>query len=150
MQIRTSLVVIFLLLIGTTTSFGQQSTVEETVKKTLDSFHQAIIDNDTQKAQVLLSDSVRILESGNIEAKEEYLSHHFHSDGKFLSAMNRKINSQTVTVEENTAWVSTQSRTWGIYNERELDLNSLELAVLQKKNGSWKVAALHWSSSNNQ
>ncbi|WP_255233328.1 nuclear transport factor 2 family protein [Aliifodinibius salipaludis] len=113
----------------------------------LNSFHQTIVENDVTKARQLLSDSARILEGGNIETKEQYLSHHFHSDGKFLSAMNQEVDSQTITFKDNTAWVSTQTHTWGTYNDRKLDLNSLELAVLQKIDGSWKLSALHWSSA---
>ena len=120
------------------------------VIKTLTSFHDAIIDNDSQAAKNLLSASVRILEGGNIETKEEYLSHHFHSDGKFLSSMKREVESRSVTIEGNTAWVSTQTHTWGTYSDRKLDLNSLELAVLKKEDGNWKITALHWSSANNK
>lgn len=144
---RISLTAIFLFIIGISISAGQDSAEEKKVVKTLDAFHQAIIDNDSQAARSLLSESVRILESGNIETKKEYLSHHFHSDGKFLSAMNREVNSQTVTVDGNSAWVSTQTHTWGTYSDRKLDLNSLELAVLKKEEGNWNITALHWSSA---
>lgn len=143
---RTLLTTLFIL-VGTSFVYSQQTTQEKEVVDTLDKFHQAIVENNTSKAGKLLSNSVRILEGGNVETKEEYLSHHFHSDGKFLSAMNREVDSQTVTVEGNTAWVSTQSHTWGTYSDRKLDLNSLELAVLRKVNGNWKITALHWSSS---
>ena len=147
MSTQISLTTILLFLMGTSIAVGQHSATEKNVISTLDTFHQAIVDNDSQAAKKLLSESARILEGGNIETKDEYLSHHFHSDGKFLSAMNRKVDSQSVTVKGNTAWVSTQTHTWGTYSDRTLDLNSLELAVLQKVNGNWKITALHWSSS---
>lgn len=149
MNIRISLTAVLLFIIGTSISTGQHSAKEKNIIKTLDAFHQAIIDNDSQAARNLLSETVRILEGGNIETKEEYLSHHFHSDGKFLSSMKREIKSRNVTIDGNTAWVSTQTHTWGTYSDRNLDLNSLELAVLQKADGNWKITALHWSSSNN-
>jgi hypothetical protein len=117
------------------------------VLETLDNFKQAIVDNDSDKARQLLSDSVRILEGGNIETKEEYLSHHFHSDGKFLKAMKRNEDYQNVAIVGNVGWVSTKTHVWGTYNERELNLNSLELAILNKENGIWKITALHWSSA---
>lgn len=101
---RTFLTVLFIL-IGTSFVYGQQTTQEKEVVDTLDEFHPAIVENDASKAGELLSNSVRILEGGKVEQKEEYLSHHFHSDGKFLSAMNREVDSQTVTIEGNTAWV---------------------------------------------
>ncbi len=147
MNIRISLTAVLLFIIGTSISTGQHSATEKNIIKTLDAFHQAIIDNDSQAARNLLSETARILEGGNIETKQEYLSHHFHSDGKFRSAMNREVDSQTVTVEGNIAWVSTQTHTRGTYSDRKLDLNSLELAVLNKEEGNWNITALHWSSA---
>ena len=147
MYTRISLTAVFLFIIGTSISVGQPSASEKKVIKALDAFHQAIIDNDSQAAKKLLSDSVQILEGGNIETKEEYLSHHFHSDGKFLSAMKREIESRNVSIDGNIAWVSTQTHTRGTYSDRQLDLNSLELAVLKKEEGHWQITALHWSSN---
>ena len=147
MSTRISLIAILLCIIGTSIAAGQHSAAEKNVIKTLDTFHQAIVDNDSQAAKNLLSESVRILEGGNIETKDEYLSHHFHSDGKFLSSMKREVESRSVKIERNTAWVSAQTHTWGTYSDRKLDLNSLELAVLNKEDGNWKIAALHWSSA---
>lgn len=83
MSTRISLTAILFFIIGTSISVGQHSATEKNVIKTLDAFHQAIIDNDSQAAQDLLSESVRILEGGNIKTKDEYLSHHFHSDENF-------------------------------------------------------------------
>jgi hypothetical protein len=123
------------------------SSQEKNVIQTLEDFHQAILDNDNSAAQRLLSDSIRILEGGSVETKEEYLSHHFYADGKFLREMKQEVGSRSVNIKEETAWVSTQTHTWGTYNNRKLDLNSLELAVLKKENHGWKITALHWSSA---
>lgn len=116
------------------------------VVQVLDDFHSAIINNNQEKALSLLSEDARVLESGSIETKDAYLAHHFHADGKFLKAMEREIKSRTVRINGNTAWVTTQSHAWGTYHEQKLSLRSLELTVLNKKDGRWKIAALHWSS----
>jgi ketosteroid isomerase-like protein len=155
---KTFLSSLILLFIISATSFAQQAHNEQDsrektppgsgeVVQVLNDFRTAIINNDSEKASALLTDDIRILEGGNIETKEEYLSHHFHSDGKFLSAMDREVESRTITIEGNTAWVSTQTHTWGTYSDRKLDLNSLELAVLKKQKKGWKITALHWSSA---
>jgi ketosteroid isomerase-like protein len=60
--------------------------------------------------------------------------------------MNREILTQKISIEGNTAWVSTVSSMKGTYSEREIDLTSLELAVLKKAGSGWKIAAIHWSS----
>ena len=141
------LTTILFLLFLSTAAFSQSSNEEDRVVETLIAFKQAIVKNDSKVASTLLAEDARIVEGSAIETKDEYLSHHFHSDGKFLSAMSRTIDSQDVFIKENTAWVTTKSHTQGEYNERSLNLTSLELAVLKEKNGQWKIAALHWSSS---
>lgn len=117
------------------------------VRAVINGFYTSIIENDRDKATELLSEGAQILEGGNIETKEEYLSHHFHADGKFLGLMKRTIESRTIRVDGNVAWISTRTHLEGDYDDRNTELNSLELAVLNKEKGNWKIAALHWSSA---
>jgi ketosteroid isomerase-like protein len=126
--------------------FAQESTEKDMIAKTLSDLETAIIENDSERAGEILHDDVTILEGGGMETKSEYLSHHFHSDGKFLSAMNREEVSQEISVEGNMAWVTSKTKMTGTYSGRDIDLSSLELAVLKKENGMWRVIALHWSS----
>lgn len=119
---------------------------DEEVVQVLENFRMAIMNNEQEKASELLAEDARILESGGIETKEEYLSHHFHSDGKFLSAMEREVKSQKVKANENIAWVSTVSHMKGSYNDRDISVNSAELAVLVKTDEGWKISSVHWSS----
>lgn len=125
---------------------AQTNQTETNVLKALGEFKTAIVDNDSESATNLLANDALILEGTGVETKEEYLSHHFHSDGRFLKAMDREILSQKVTTEGSTAWVSTVSTMKGTYSEREIDMTSLELAVLKKEGDNWKIAAIHWSS----
>lgn len=138
----------FLLLI-LTVNIVAQSSQEEKALNTLQEFEEAIVMNNAAKAKELLHPEALILEGASIETQEEYLSHHFHSDGKFLSAMGREVLSQQININENTAWVTTKSHLTGTYNAREIDLQSLELAVLNRVDGVWKIMAVHWSSANN-
>jgi hypothetical protein len=156
---KTFLSSLILLFVLSGTAFAQQEHHEdegahekmhaagsEEVVQVLEDFRKAIIDNKQVKASNLLTKDARILESGGIETKEEYLSHHFHSDGKFLSAMEQEVQSQKVKLTENTAWVSTLSRMRGDYNDKEISIDSVELAVLVKTEDGWKISSLHWSS----
>lgn len=156
---KTFLSSLILLLVISSSSFAQHqqygdkdaketmhaSAIEEVIEA-LDDFRMAIIKNNQEKASSLLTDDARILESGGIETKEEYLSHHFHSDGKFLSAMEREVKTQKVKSTENTAWISTVSYMQGTYNDKDISINSAELAVLVKTDRGWKISSVHWSS----
>lgn len=122
-----------------------QSPEQLAISNTLSAFETAIVENNLAVASALLHDDVSILEGSGSETKEEYLSHHFHSDGRFLSAMTRELISENVTIEGNVAWVTSLTKMTGTYNDREIDRTSLELAVLKKENGEWKIIALHWS-----
>lgn len=143
---KTFVKITCLLVLLSGTAIAQTNKTEKNVLKTLADFKTAIVDNDSEAAATLLADDALILEGSGMETKEEYLSHHFHSDGKFLKAMNREVISQNITTQGNTAWVSTVSTMKGTYSEREIDLTSLELAVLKKDGNKWKIAAVHWSS----
>lgn len=142
-----SLIKIFAVLVFLSgTAIAQTNQKETKVLEALDNFKTAIVDNDSDAASNVMADNALILEGSGMETKKEYLSHHFHSDGKFLSAMDREILTQKISIEGNTAWVSTVSSMKGTYSEREIDLTSLELAVLKKEGSDWKITAIHWSS----
>jgi len=137
---------LLMLFISSIALVAQETNDKEMIAKTLSDLETAIIENDSERAGEILDDDVTILEGGGMETKSEYLSHHFHSDGKFLSAMNREEVSQEISVEGNMAWVTSKTKMTGTYSGRDIDLSSLELAVLKKENGMWRVIALHWSS----
>lgn len=137
---------LLMLFISSITLVAQETNDKEMIAKTLSDLQTAIINNDSEQAGKILHEDVTILEGGGVETKTQYLSHHFHSDGKFLSAMNREEVSQEISVEGNMAWVTSKTKMTGTYSGRDIDLSSLELAVLKKENGMWRVIALHWSS----
>lgn len=123
-----------------------QDSEKQAISKTLADFEKAMVENDSESASSLLHDNVIIMEGDGTETKEEYLSHHFHSDGRFLNAMNRELIAEKINIADNIAWVSTITTLKGTYSDRDIDMTSLELAVLMKENGNWKIVALHWSS----
>lgn len=144
MKTLANITLILLLFAGT--AVAQNSANEKAVLEALEQFHTSIVENDSEAASKVLHENVLILEGTGMETKKEYLSHHFHSDGQFLSAMNRELITQEISVEGNTAWVSTVSSLKGTYSEKEMDITSLELAVLKKDSDMWRIVAVHWSS----
>ncbi len=143
---KTISTLVLILLVTLSSTVAQDTTDKISIEKALNDFETAIINNDSEKAGKILHDDVTILEGGGMETKSQYLSHHFHSDGKFLAAINRENVSQDIKIEGNVAWVTSKTKMTGTYSGRDIDMNSLELAVLKKENGQWKIVALHWSS----
>lgn len=129
--------------------YAQSDQNKADVLRTLQEFETAIVESDSVKAAYLLHDDVLILE-GRVETKEQYLSGHFFSDGRFLSSMNRDLISQDVTVHGETAWITSITRFQGTFRDQAYDLNSMQLMVFQHTDDGWKVAAVHWSSRPNQ
>lgn len=144
-----NLLCMILIFISAAVAFGQDISERYPYEQVIEDFRQAILDNNKEEAARLLVEDARILEGGNIENTDEYLSHHFSTDGKFLRAMEMKMLGRTMRRTGVMAWISTKTQMKGTYNGRKIDLISLELAVLKKAGDSWKIAAVHWSSTSN-
>lgn len=77
---------LLILFISSIALVAQETNDKEMIAKTLSDLETAIVENDSKKAGEILHDDVTILEGGGMETKSQYLSHHFHSDGKvFIS-----------------------------------------------------------------
>ncbi len=112
-------------------------------------FHAALSSGDKQAAIASLVPDVLIFESGGAErSREEYASHHMNSDMAFLQQMQRDVIAQDESVLGDTAWVVTETRIHGRYKEKDVDLLSIETAVLERGEDGWKIVHLHWSSRN--
>lgn len=116
------------------------------VVEVIEGFHETLAARDSAAVDAMLLPDAVILESGGLETKEEYFGHHFGADAAFLENMDREIERRQVRIEEGTAWVSTTSRLSGTYNGESLDIDSAELMVLREMPEGWRIAAIHWSS----
>lgn len=113
----------------------------------LNTFHAAINNGDRQTVMAALSPDVLIFESGGAErSRAEYASHHMKSDMAFLAQMGHEGISQAASEQGDTAWIVTESRIYGRYKEKDIDIVSTETAVLKRGADGWKIVHLHWSS----
>jgi ketosteroid isomerase-like protein len=110
-------------------------------------FHEALAAGDSVQVADLLAPDAVILESGGSETKNEYLSHHFHSDAAFLGATTIETVTRRSRREGGVAWISSTSRIHGAFRGREVDLDSAELLLLRRAEEGWRIVAIHWSSS---
>jgi len=121
---------------------GDSAAVAATVRR----YHDALEAGDSLAALALLTDDVTILESGGVESRAEYRSHHLASDIAFARAVQSVRGPVRVVVRGDAAWASSTSTTEGKYRDRAVNSAGAELMVLARSAGGWKIAAIHWSS----
>lgn len=109
-------------------------------------YHAALQAGDTAAVLRLLGDDVRVAESGGIETRDEYLSHHLPGDMAFAAAVTRETGPVAVTVSGDVAWAISTSRASGTFRDRAINSIGAELMVLSRDGGAWRIRAIHWSS----
>ncbi len=116
------------------------------VAATVERFHRALAEADSAGALALLTPDVQILESGGMEDRAEYRSHHLGSDIEFARAVASRRGAMSVRVHGEVAWVTSTSTTEGTFRGRAINSVGAELMVLVRTPQGWRIAAIHWSS----
>lgn len=109
-------------------------------------FRSALAAGDTVAVLSLLAPDVVILESGEIETRDEYRSHHLATDMAFAKALPGTRSPLRATVQGGVAWVSSTSTVKGTFRGRTIDSAGAELMVLTMTGTAWNIRAIHWSS----
>jgi ketosteroid isomerase-like protein len=109
-------------------------------------FHVALEAGDSVAALALLKEDAIILESGAVETREEYRSHHLGSDIAFAQAVAREEGPIRVMISGDVAWATSTSTMRGTFRDRPVNSRSVELMVLERALTGWRIAAIHWSS----
>ncbi len=109
-------------------------------------FHSALASGDSAAALGLLDRDAIVLESGVIESREEYRSHHLPADIEFAHAVKSSESVVRVAVGGTAAWVASTNVSRGKFHHRQISSDGAELMVLRKTEQGWKIAAIHWSS----
>ena len=123
-----------------------QTSDSAAVARTVSAFHQALAAGDSTAALALLAPDVAILESGGRESLAEYRSHHLPGDIQFARAVPSTPGPLSVTVAGDVAWAVGTSVTSGTMEGRTINSAGAELMVLTRKDGIWRIRAIHWSS----
>ena len=118
------------------------------VAQAVNDFHKAVSSGDSTAALALLATDAVILESGGMESRAEYRSHHLAGDIGFAKAVTSTDGPVNVTVAGNTAWTHRTSTTQGTFNGRAINSSGAESMVLTKEASGWRIRAIHWSSRN--
>ena len=116
------------------------------VVATVERFHAALTAGDSAGAMALLVPDAIILESGGVETREEYRSHHLPGDIAYARSMKTTRKPIRVTVRGDAAWVSSTSSTTGESRGKAVNSAGAELVVLTRTAEGWRISAIHWSS----
>jgi ketosteroid isomerase-like protein len=112
----------------------------------VDRYHRALANGDTATAVSLLAGDVLIIESGDVETRDEYRSHHLAADVEFARAVASASGPVRVTLRGDVAWAISTSKTQGVFRGRAIDSQGAELMVVTREQGGWTIRAIHWSS----
>ena len=116
------------------------------VAAAVDRYHHAMSTGDSAAALALLTEDAVVLESGGLETRAEYRSHHLPGDIAFARTVRSERSPMKVTVKGDAAWASSTSTSQGEYNGRPVNSVGAELMVLVRTPQGWRIAAIHWSS----
>ena len=111
-------------------------------------FDSLMATGDSAGLLALLADDAVILESGGLESRAEFRSHHLPADIGFARAVRSQQGPILVRVHGDVAWASSTSTVEGELRGRAINSMSAELMVFSRESGSWKIRAIHWSSRN--
>ena len=126
---------------------ARQSTADSAaVAQVVNRYHELLAAGDSTEALALLHDDAVVVESGNIETRDEYRAHHLPADMGFVRAVTRRTGNIRVVVQGDVAWATSISQAQGEFRGRQINSTSAELMVLSQEDGEWKIRAIHWSS----
>lgn len=115
--------------------------------RAVDAFHAALRRGDTAGALAQLADDVLIFEAGGAErSKSEYAAAHLSGDAAFAQVVPGALLRRTGGVTGGLAWVASEGRTRGRYNDRDVDRVTAETMLLRRDGATWKIVHVHWSS----
>ena len=123
---------------------GQRGGVDEAGVVT--AFHAALKSGDAAGAMKLIADDAIFLESGAIETREEYAKNHLPEDIKFEKTVNSTWRTYRSTRAGDTAWVVSTADMVGTFEDKPMNLVVVELTVLTRESGTWKIRTMEWSS----
>ena len=118
------------------------------VAQVVKDFHAALSRGDSARALGLLAADAVILESGGIESRSEYRSHHLPEDIAFAGTVAQNRGSLEVRLEGSSAWTMGTSSSKGQFHGKAINSIGAESMVLTKQAAGWRIRSIHWSSRN--
>lgn len=116
-------------------------------RDTVTAFHAALQAGHKDKALAYLAPTVLIYESGYVErSRDEYAAHHLGADMEFSRATSRKVLRHALKEYGDVALVVEETEISGSFKGKDVASFGTETMVLERKDGKWQIAHVHWSS----
>lgn len=113
----------------------------------LDNFHAAMKKKDGAKVLALLAPEATIYEQGFAEtSRDQWKEHQLAEALDFAANTERRTLRRESKQVGDVAYVMTTTLTTGSFDDRKLELEGAETAVLRQENGVWRIVHLHWSA----
>lgn len=114
----------------------------------VDAFQAALKSGDAKAVERWLAPDVVIYEGGGAQrSRAEYIGQHLAGDIAFMKKAQIEILKRSSGGDNETAWVTTESRIRGKSSKgNPMDVASTETALLRKTTEGWRIFHLHWSS----
>lgn len=112
----------------------------------VEQFHAALTAGDSARAVAALASDVLVLESGAIQTRTEYLSHHLGADMTASKGSKATRTVVQVRVMGDAAYVVSKTVSPPTGAEGSTGSEMAELMVLSKTASGWSIRAVHWSS----
>ena len=117
------------------------------VARTVDAFHAALARADTNGAAALLAEDATVFEQGEAElSKSAYTASHLVADIAYLREVRETVTGRSGGVTGRLAWIATQGRSQGRFQDRDVDRQTTETMILRLTSEGWRIAHVHWSS----
>lgn len=133
---------------GTTSRISSAASDSVDIVAVVTRYQNALATGDSSAALALLAADAVVLESGGVETRQEYRSHHLPADMSFARAVPSVRANLRVAVRGDVAWASSTSTSRGEFRGRQINSSGAELVVLSREHDGWKIRAIHWSSRN--
>ena len=119
---------------------------EQDVIAVMESFYGAMKTGDKAAAMQNIAPDAVFVESGRLETRAEYETNHLPADIDFEKQVSGKRSPWQIKFQGDTAWGIASTEFVGTFDGTPVDFVSMQLAVLTRQDGAWRIRSIHWSS----
>lgn len=133
---------------GNARDYGKETAkLKLTPKEVAVTLPSAIKAGNKELVRELLHEDVLVMETGNAHrGRDDYMNGLMLSDMAFLKNMTIETINQTVAIDGDLAWVTTEMLVTGTFNGRDIDETSEEFLIIREGREGWQVTHIYWEN----